>query len=75
MIKPQIHVKLPKGVSDVVFYNTYHKHLKKDIKAQIDRSIDGQAFVVRSKRGEWGEWTETWELKNGKPSIVKQGWS
>jgi hypothetical protein len=36
---------------------------------------DRPVFVVRSRRGEWGEWFEHWELINGKPTIVKKGWS
>ena len=30
--------------------------------------------VTRFKRGEWGEWFERWELCDGKPKIIKQGW-
>ena len=74
-IKPQIHINLPKGNTDVVHYKTYHKHLLKDLKNQIERSVDGEAFVVRYRRGEWGEWTETWQMINNKPTIVKKGWS
>lgn len=75
MIRPQIHIELSNGKSDYVYYKSYHNHLKRDIKNQINRSSNGEVFVVRSKRGEWGEWTETWKIVNGKPSIVKQGWS
>ena len=55
-------------------YPTYAK-LKKSIGAILDKSHDGCAFVVRSRRGEWGEWFEHWELVNGVPTIVKEGWS
>jgi len=55
-------------------YPTYAK-LKKSIGAVLRASHDECAFVVRSKRGEWGEWFEHWELVNGKPKIVKEGWS
>ena len=39
-----------------------------------EQPIGGQVSVSRSRRGEWGEWFEHWELVNNKPKIVKQGW-
>lgn len=30
--------------------------------------------VYRSRRGEWGEWFEIWEIKNKTPKIIKEGW-
>lgn len=57
-------------------YNTY-KELKKDLKDICKSNIDVDGvFVVRSKRGQWGEWNERWDLdSNGKPTIIKEGWS
>jgi hypothetical protein len=44
--------------------------------AILEDSIDEYVSVYRSKRGEWGEWFEHWQLdSNGKPVIIKQGWS
>ena len=61
--------------TSVNFYKTYHNHLKPAI-PQIFRDFDiTEVLVVRSKRGQWGEWCETWQLQNGTPVIVKQGWS
>ena len=56
-------------------FNTYAE-LKKDLKDYIlDNHIgDDEVFVVRSRRGEWGEWYEKWIKVNGVPKIVKQGW-
>lgn len=55
-------------------YPTY-RQLVSDIPSIIEDSIDGIAYVSRSRRGEWGEWFERWEENSfGKPSIVKQGW-
>ena len=56
-------------------FNTYAE-LKKALKDYIlHNHIGGDEVVVsRSRRGEWGEWFEKWELVNGKPTIVKQGW-
>ena len=62
-----------KSITNVNVYPTYAK-LKASIGAVLRASHDECAFVVRSKRGEWGEWQETWTLVNNKPTIIKQGW-
>ena len=56
-------------------FNTYVE-LKKALKDRIlhDHIGSEPVFVSRSRRGEWGEWFEKWELVNGKPTIIKQGW-
>jgi hypothetical protein len=54
-------------------FSTY-ANLKKRLKAMLNASFDEVVYVSRSRRGEWGEWAETWILVNGKPAIVKQGW-
>ena len=54
-------------------YPTY-KELKSDLKRQLEKA-DTPLTVSRSKRGEWGEWFEIWELNYlGKPVIRKEGW-
>lgn len=61
----------------VLSYKTY-RELVKDIKNVLAVSIDEDDYVsvCRSKRGEWGEWFEHWQLaSNGKPRIIKQGWN
>ena len=63
-----------KSRNNVNVYPTYAK-LKASLGAVLRESHDECATVVRSKRGEWGEWFEHWELVNGKPKIVKEGWS
>jgi hypothetical protein len=63
-----------KSRNNVNVYPTYAK-LKASIGAVLRASHDECAFVVRSRRGEWGEWFEHWQLVNGKPTIVKEGWS
>ena len=40
----------------------------------MENSYDDEVHVSRTKRGEWGEWFETWGISNGKPTIIKQGW-
>lgn len=56
-------------------FDTY-RDLKKNLKKLLEDSIDNEVFVVRSRRGEWGEWFEHWGLSSdGLPIITKQGWS
>ena len=57
-------------------YSTY-KDLKKDLKEICEKNIDADGVhVVRSRRGQWGEWNERWELdNNGNPTIVTETWS
>jgi hypothetical protein len=56
-------------------FKTYAE-LKKALKRRIlhDHIGEDRVFVTRSRRGEWGEWFEKWELINGKPTITKKGW-
>ena len=56
-------------------FKTYRELLKKlpDI---LEHSIDEYVSVNRSKRGQWGEWFEHWQLNSSrKPVIIKQGWN
>jgi hypothetical protein len=56
-------------------YKTYAE-LKKDLPTICKENIDDDGVsVYRSRRGQWGEWFETWKLDNGVPTIVKEGWS
>jgi hypothetical protein len=63
-----------KNISKYVSYPTY-RELLKNIAKHIEEDLEKSIFVTRSKRGEWGEWFERWEIGvSGKPKIVKQGW-
>jgi len=63
-----------KTSSIVRVYPTY-RQLVADLDSIIEDSIDGVAYVSRSRRGEWGEWFEIWKGDSlSKPAIVKQGW-
>jgi hypothetical protein len=54
-------------------YPTYRK-LCAELKAMLLASHDLRVEVSRSRRGEWGEWFEVWEMVNDKPKITKQTW-
>lgn len=57
-----------------VQYPTYKK-LVKNLQKHLVENLEPTVTVTRSKRGEWGEWFEKWELRNGKPTIIEQGWN
>ena len=65
--KPQVTIN-----GQTTSFSTYREVLK-NMKLLLQRS-NGEVFVSRSKRGEWGEWFEKWARFNGKPTIMKQGW-
>ena len=56
-------------------FNSY-RELLKCIKESCETNIDLDGVqVIRSKRGQWGEWFENWKLdNNNKPVIIKEGW-
>ena len=55
------------------FFPTY-REFKKNVRQLIQLSPNNEVTVTRTRRGEWGEWFERWELINGKPKITKQTW-
>jgi hypothetical protein len=56
---------------DYRFYKTY-RELKRDMKNLLKENIDADGiFVCRSRRGQWGEWTERWKMISGKLGISK----
>tara|TARA_R110000851_G_scaffold196444_3_gene347425 strand:+ start:17938 stop:18219 length:282 start_codon:yes stop_codon:yes gene_type:complete len=49
--------------------------LKKELKDICEKNIDPTGVqVIRSRRGNWGEWFEIWELSDGEPTIAREGW-
>ena len=48
--------------------------LKKELAKDLALAVELPVSVSRSRRGEWGEWFEHWQVVNGKPTIVKAGW-
>jgi hypothetical protein len=59
--KFKTYTELKKALKDYILHN----HIGED---------DDYVIVIRSRRGEWGEWYEKWELVNDTPTIIKQGW-
>jgi len=54
-------------------FSTY-RELVKNMKSLLERSYDDEVCVLRSRRGEWGEWFERWGWKDGQPHIYKVTW-
>lgn len=54
-------------------FDTY-REVQKNMKLLLERSSNNEVCVSRSKRGEWGEWFERWQLQGGKPVIIKACW-
>jgi len=54
-------------------YPTY-RELVKNMKRHLDDNLEVNISVSRSRRGEWGEWYEVWQMVNGKPTIIKKSW-
>ena len=51
-----------------ITYKTY-KELKKNLKKHLEENLEETVCVLRSRRGEWGEWFENWKLHNGNQSL------
>ena len=62
------------GKKEVSLIVPRYTDVKATIKTMIDDAVDGIVRVYRRRRGEWGEWFEHWQLVNGKPKVIKEGW-
>ena len=73
--KPQIRINLRNFKSESFQYPTY-KELRRNLIKHLKESYDNEVTVSRSRRGEFGEWFENWQLDfDGKnATIIKQGW-
>ena len=54
-------------------YPTY-RELLKNLRKHLEENLEPTVSVLRSRRGEWGEYYEHWMLGGGKPVKVKEGW-
>ena len=55
-------------------YSTYAE-LKKNLKQHLEEDLGDTVSVSRSRRGQWGEWYENWQLNaERKPVIIDEGW-
>jgi len=79
MITPQIHVDTIDFKRTVLFFKTY-RELKKNLKRVFEEYGVRELYVLRSRRGMWGEWFEYWEYPytskaKEKPYITNSGWN
>ena len=61
------------GSSEHCSFDTYRQCVSK-AKQLLRDGYEKHLSISRSKRGEWGEYFENWELVNNKPTIIKEGW-
>lgn len=54
-------------------FKTY-RELKKNLKEALLESFNNEVNISRSRRGEWGEWYETWSLVNNRPKLINATW-
>jgi hypothetical protein len=66
--KPCVHIN-----GQITSFSTY-RELKKNMRLLLKRAADNTVTVSRSRRGEWGEWFEIWQMCHGEPVIIKEGW-
>ena len=66
--KPQVTIN-----GQTTSFDTY-RELLKNMKLLLQRSNNNEVCVSRSKRGQWGEWFERWQLQCGKPVLIKACW-
>lgn len=60
--------------SHIVFSFKTHVELKRNMKKIMKKYNVSYCSVNRSRRGEWGEWFEKWELVGRKLYKLKEGW-
>jgi len=54
-------------------FKTYQLLLRK-IGEMLEESNDNEVCVSRSRRGQWGEWYEKWQMRDGKPYKFSETW-
>ena len=71
--KPMVLYRNQQG-KDVSLRISTYAEVKRRMNAFMNDSFDEYIRVYRHRRGEWGEWFEHWQLVNGKPKVIKEGW-
>ena len=56
------------------FFKSY-RELKRNITRLLEESHDDEVHVARSRRGQWGEWNETWVPGAKGPRLLREGWA
>ena len=52
-----------------------YAELLSEVKKSLKAGVCDNFHICRSRRGEWGEWFEVWQIICEKPTIIKEGWS
>ena len=72
--KPQMSYSVGSGKYESIAFKDYKEAVSK-LNYHLGLSEDGIVTICRSRRNEWGEWLEHWQVVDGKKQIVKQGWN
>lgn len=73
--KPWATIWLSEHKTQESVFDSY-RDLKKEMKQMMDKSYNDRVLITRTRRGEWGQWHETWAPHpiSNKPIIIKQTW-
>lgn len=73
--KPFVWYRSHNGTDECRVFDTYSK-LRSSMKAMMADSVDNVLTVTRTRRGEWGQWFENWQIDESTNKLikVKEGW-
>lgn len=73
--KPFVWYRSQNGTDECRVFDTYSK-LRSSMRAMMSDSVDNVLTVTRTRRGQWGEWFEHWQIdeSTNKLTKVKEGW-
>lgn len=72
--KPWATIVNSKKEYEDILFPTYVELLR-NMRSLLERSCNDRVTVTRTRRGEWGQYHETWEKdENNKPIKIKGFW-
>ncbi len=73
---PTVYILFGNQKPSKIFSVQTYKEVKKNMKKYLEESPVNEVLVFRHRRGEWGEWGETWGYNHKRqPVIIEEGWS
>ncbi len=75
---PWAEIYSPNGAGESTLYTTVieptYQKLLISIRKELKEDSSCTAYVVRTKRGEWGQWFEKWRTCGRKIEKYEEGW-
>ena len=68
--KPLASYRSQNGTDECRVFDTYTK-LRGAMRTMMSDSLDNTIDVIRTRRGEWGEWFERWSINEDNNKLVK----